>query len=91
MSEEQPKSSKADHLAPWQYKPGQSGNPGGRPKGTSLKEYAKTFLTKMTPEEKEQFLKGLSKDTIWKMAEGNPKSDMELSGEITKKIVEVDE
>ncbi len=30
-------------------------------------------------------------DMVWRMAEGNPKSDMELSGEITKKVVSVDE
>lgn len=31
MSQEQPKNRK-----PWHFQPGQSGNPGGRPKGTSL-------------------------------------------------------
>jgi Family of unknown function (DUF5681) len=43
--DEQPKSSqkrgRADHLAPWQFKKGQSGNPRGRHPGTSKKEFAK--------------------------------------------------
>jgi hypothetical protein len=30
----QPKRGRADHLKPHQFKPGQSGNPGGLPKGT---------------------------------------------------------
>lgn len=35
-AEEQPKSSRADRLIPYRFRPGQSGNPGGRPKGRSL-------------------------------------------------------
>lgn len=31
-----PKRNPADHLAAWRYKPGQSGNPGGRPKDVSI-------------------------------------------------------
>ena len=58
---------------PWLFKPGQSGNPKGKPKGTfSLKTYAKKYLKEMTDEEKLEFMRGLPKDTIWKMAEGNP-------------------
>ncbi len=61
------------NLAPWQYKKGQSGNPSGRAPGTkSLKEYAKERLASMTDSEREEFLSGLGKSTIWRMAEGNP-------------------
>ena len=64
---------KTEHLAPWQFQPGQSGNPGGRKKGSkSLKAYAKEMLEKMNEKEKEQFMKGLNKSTIWEMAEGRP-------------------
>ena len=65
------------------FKKGQSGNFEGRPKGKTLKEYCRHFLSKQTPEERQIFLDGLPKEIIWKMAEGNPKQDTEMSGEIT--------
>ena len=74
-TEEQLKS-RTEHLRPWQWKKGQSGNPGGRKPGQSMKEYARTFLSKMTEEERQDFLNGLSKDIVWKMAEGNPEQEV---------------
>lgn len=84
--------SKAAHLQPWQFKPGQSGNPKGRHPGKSLKEYAKEMLANMTEEERLDFMKGLSKDIIWKMAEGNPdtKSDITTKGEALKTDIDLD-
>ena len=67
-------------LAPYCYKAGQSGNPNGRPKGKSLKEYTRDMLAAMTDEEREEFMEGLPKETIWKMAEGNPDQNNKLSG-----------
>ncbi len=84
MVEKQAKSShKADHLAPFQFKKGQSGNPNGRPVGKSLKEYTREMLAAMTDDERQDFLKGIPKIDIWKMTEGNPetKTDLTTKGE----------
>ena len=93
--EEQPKKqpyNPADHLEPWRFKPGQSGNPHGRPPGSkSLKQFAKEYLMSLSDEEKLEYMAAMDKKIIWEMGEGKPKQDMELSGEITKKIVSVDE
>ena len=65
---------------PWLFKKGQSGNPKGKPKGTfSLKTYAKNYLKDMTDDEKLTFMEGLPKEVIWKMSEGNPQSNLDLT------------
>jgi hypothetical protein len=76
---------------PWLYKKGQSGNPGGRPKGSkSMKTWVKEKLASMTDDEREVFLEGLPKVDIWKLAEGNPDntSDVNVKGELKIEISE---
>ena len=64
---------------PWLWKKGQSGNLAGRPKGKTLKEYAREYLSKMNDEERDEWLDGLPKDVVWRMAEGNPHSTEDLT------------
>ncbi len=77
---------------PWLFKPGQSGNPKGRPPGSkSLKTFAKEYLLSLSDEEKLEFMAGMDKKTVWEMSEGKPKQDVDLQGEITSKIIKLDE
>ncbi len=65
------------HLRPTQFKPGQSGNPKGRPAGPSLKEWSKTYLMSLTDDEKLEFMAGIDKKTVWEMAEGKPDTNID--------------
>lgn len=86
---EQGKNKGWDNIKPYQYKKGQSGNPSGRPKGISLKEYAKMKFNTMTDDEKEDFLNGLDKDKIWEMGEGKPetRTDVTSNGETINQVL----
>lgn len=82
---------KAGWLAPYQFKKGQSGNPGGRKPGKSLKEYAKEMIASMTDEERQEYLHGIDKKTIWEMSEGKPKQDFEGNVIVESKVISIDE
>jgi hypothetical protein len=80
-AEEQPKNKqpRITPLLPYMWKKGQSGNPAGRPKGKTMKDYARDMLECMTDEERQDFMHGLPKEIIWKMAEGNPANNTDLT------------
>lgn len=68
---------KAPQLVPFHWKKGVSGNPKGRPKGKTLKEFAREYLFAMSEEDKIAFLASLPPEIIWRQAEGNPHSTEE--------------
>ncbi len=83
-----PKTTKLGGITGKGFMPGKSGNPSGRPKGT-LKDYVRQKLIDMSPEEKEKFLKEVTKSEMWKMAEGSPdaKTDITSNGESLKTLL----
>ncbi len=58
------------------FKKGFSGNLNGRPRGKSLKEFDREKFAKMPDEEKDQFLSKMSPEFRYRMAEGNPESEV---------------
>lgn len=59
--------------------PGNTANPNGRPKGTTLKEYQAEKFRSMSNEEKDQWLADIAKEVRWRMSEGNPKTDTDIT------------
>ena len=53
-------------------------NPGGEPKN-SLKNYVASKLAKMSDEQKDEYIAEMNKENVWKMAEGNPANNTDLT------------
>lgn len=66
-------------LRPYIWKKGQSGNMNGRPKGKTLKEFAREYLESLPDEDKIEYLASLPTEIVWKMAEGNPQTNNDVT------------
>ena len=75
--------------APWlkkyHWKPGQTGNAGGKGRGESMKTWVKKHLLSLPEEERFKFINVIDPDLAWRMAEGNPSS--ELTGQDGQPII----
>jgi len=70
-----------EQLRPYQYRKGQTGNALGRYMGgISGKERLKRMIAGMNDEEFEEWCEGMNKIDLFKMAEGNPQTDIESGG-----------
>lgn len=78
------------------YPPGVSGNPAGRPKGKSLKEFAREWYQNLSEDEKLEYIKKTEEKRpgfAWEMAEGKATQIQDLNVtpiELLVKIVHTD-
>lgn len=83
-AEYQQQKQRAPWLKKYEWKPGQSGNPNGRPPGKSLKTYVREYFESLPDEEKMNFLNQVSPELAWQMAEGRPPQQInaDIKGDI---------
>lgn len=81
-----------DWLKQYQFQKGNNANPNGRPKGKSLKTFAREMLESMDDESKAEYLKELDPKIVWEMAEGRAKQDVDIDATITgPSLIRLDE
>ena len=73
-------------LRPYVWKKGKPGGP-GRPKGKSLKEWAREYIAGMTDAERVKYLNSLDPELVWRMSEGNPPQTLQGDSENPLRVV----
>lgn len=66
---------------------GNNANPNGRPRGKTLKDFAREYLMALSPEDKLDYLSKVSPDIVWRMAEGNPTEDRNVKISVPQPIL----
>lgn len=79
MQEEKPIKPEPKRRTDGTFGPGNVANPNGRPKGKTLKEFAREMLMSMSDEEKLEYLKQLPPEIVWRMSEGNPHTTTDVT------------
>jgi hypothetical protein len=68
------------------FGPGNMANPNGRPKGKTLKEFAREWYLNMSDEDKIAYIKKVEEKRpgfAWEMGEGKARQDIDLDASIT--------
>ncbi len=66
------------------FGPGNNANPNGRPKGQTLKEFAREYYLLKSPEEKQAYIDKVEEKRpgfAWEMAEGKAQQDVTSGGQ----------
>ena len=79
-SEETTKREVPEHLKEHQWKPGQSGNPSGRPKNV-MKDFMRQRFKSMSDKARTEFLEEVAHIDQIKLAEGNPHSTTDITSD----------
>ncbi len=71
------------------FLPGSIPNPNGRPKGKTMKEFARDYYMLMNDTDKIEYIKNLEKvkpGFAWQMGEGNPSNETDLTSKGEKMV-----
>lgn len=84
MEEEKPFKKEVKRDKSGRLLPGSASISPGRPKGKTLKEFAREMLMSMSDEEKLEYLKQLPPEIVWRMSEGNPHTTTDVTSKDEK-------